>query len=214
MYVYPALKNAYTQYCRITNPAGHGLPGNGLPGNGLPANGRISILFICIVALSFASCGMRKQPAPPPLHNAQIIEQLSRQFGLRLTPTDNISLYKAGSGWLGVKYRYGGNTKNGVDCSGLVCNLYKQVYEIKLERTTANILKKNCIAVSRNKLHEGDLVFFKTLGSAQSRVPTHVGIYLKNGKFIHASTSKGVMVSSLSEAYYVRTWITGGKVKR
>jgi len=184
----------------MANPAGHG---------------RISILLICIVALSFASCGVRKQPvSPPPLHNAQIIEQLSRQFGLRLTPTDNISLYKAGSDWIGVKYRYGGNTKNGVDCSGLVCNLYRQVYGINLERTTANIYKKNCIAINRNKLREGDLVFFKTLGSAQSRVPTHVGIYLKSGKFIHASASKGVMVSSLYEAYYVRTWIAGGSVKR
>ena len=66
--------------------------------------------------------------------------------------------------------------------------------------------------VSRSKLQEGDLVFFRT-GSGKKKVPNHVGIYLKNGKFIHTSTSKGVMVSSLSEPYYTRTWITGGRVK-
>ncbi|WP_286076278.1 C40 family peptidase, partial [Parabacteroides goldsteinii] len=61
-------------------------------------------------------------------------------------------------------------------------------------------------------LQEGDLVFFKT-GGGKKKTPNHVGIYLKNGKFIHTSTSRGVMVSSLSEPYYTRSWITGGRVK-
>jgi lipoprotein Spr len=139
---------------------------------------------------------------------------LSRQFGVRLTQADNIPLYHASSGWLGVKYRYGGNTKNGVDCSGLVCNIYRQVYGVALERNSVNMLRRNCVTVRKNNLREGDLVFFRSLGSGKSRTPTHVGIYLKNGKFIHSSSSRGVIVSNLSENYYVRTWITGGRVKR
>ena len=74
------------------------------------------------------------------------------------------------------------------------------------------LLKRNCRKVGRAKLKEGDLVFFRT-GRGKRKVPNHVGIYLKNGKFIHASTSRGVIVSSLSEPYYVRTWLTGGRVK-
>ena len=174
----------------------------------------INILLVCFAASCLVSCGVRRQTAMSSKYNSQTIERLSKQYGLRLTPADNISLYDAGSKWLGVKYRYGGNTKNGVDCSGLVCILYQQVYGIKLERSTANILKKNCTNVNRNNIREGELVFFRSSASAQSRLPTHVGIYLKNGKFIHASSSKGVMVSSLSEPYYIQTWITGGRVKR
>jgi len=182
-------------------------------------------LLICIAVLSIVSCSVLIQPAAtPPVkrptrptttrYDNQTIARLSRQFGLRLTQTDNLALYDACSSWIGVRYRYGGNTRNGVDCSGFVDNIYRQVYRVRLERNTANMLRRNCVAVNRNNLREGDLVFFNTSGSRQSRTPNHVGIYLKNGKFIHASASGGVMVSNLSEAYFVRSWINGGRVKR
>lgn len=174
----------------------------------------INILLLCIAVLSIISCSTRKQSKTHSKYTNQTISQLSKQFGLRLTQADNIALYDACSGWLGVKHRTGGNSKKGVDCSGLVSIIYKQVYGIGLERSSANILRKNCTSINRNNLREGDLVFFKTMGSGNPKTPTHVGIYLKNGKFIHTSSSKGVIVSSLSEPYYVRTWITGGRVKR
>ncbi len=82
----------------------------------------------------------------------------------------------------------------------------------RLSRSSAEMLKKDCKKISRSKLKEGDLVFFYT-GRGRKRKPNHVGIYLKNGKFIHTSTSKGVMVSNLSEPYYMRTWMCGGRVK-
>jgi len=150
----------------------------------------------------------------PLKYDNQTISRLSRQFGVQLTTTDNLGLYNVCSQWIGVKYRYGGNTKNGVDCSGLVNQVYRQVYGLKLERNSANMLRRNCVAINRNTLREGDLLFFRTSGSRQSRTPNHVGLYLKNGRFIHSTTSKGVIVSSLSEAYYIRTWITGGRVKK
>ncbi|MDR0743787.1 MAG: C40 family peptidase [Tannerella sp.] len=189
----------------------------------------INILFIFIAALSIVSCSTRRQsaqPKPPPVksaqaakkpipqYNHQTLSNLSKQFGVRLTQADNITLYNACSSWIGVGYRYGGNTKKGVDCSGFVSAVYKQVYGIGLERNSANMLKKNCAPIRKNNLREGDLVFFKTTASGNRNIPTHVGIYLKNGRFIHAGSSRGVVVNSLSEAYYVRTWITGGRVKR
>ena len=175
-----------------------------------------NILLICITIFGIASCTTRKQPAQRShaKYNSQQISKLSKQYGIRLTQADNIALYDACSSWLGVKHRMGGNTKKGVDCSGLVSIIYKQVYGRNLERNSAGMLSKNCTPVSRNNLREGDLVFFKTSGSGNTRTPTHVGIYLKNGKFVHTSTSKGVMISSLTEPYYIRTWITGGRVKR
>jgi lipoprotein Spr len=180
----------------------------------------ISLLFIFIAALSIASCSTRKQSAgskpslkkSQPQYSRQTVSKLSKQFGVRLTQADNITLYNTCSSWIGVRYRHGGNTKNGVDCSGFISAIYKQVYSIGLERNTANILKKNCTPVGKHNLREGDLVFFKTTGSGNRKTPTHAGIYLKNGRFIHAASSRGVVVNSLSETYYVRTWITGGRI--
>jgi cell wall-associated NlpC family hydrolase len=73
------------------------------------------------------------------------------------------------------------------------------------------MLKKNCRKISRRKLKEGDLVFFNT--SKSKSYVNHVGIYLKENKFLHASTLKGVNVSNLDEDYYRKTWICGGRVK-
>jgi lipoprotein Spr len=170
------------------------------------------IIFISSICLAFVflfSCSSRK---PYVRYNNKTVNKLSKQFGLRLTSADNIKLYDECSQWLGVKHRIGGNSKKGVDCSGFTSIICKKVYRKDLERNSAAILKQNCKPIKRDNLHEGDLVFFKTSRSGSAKTPSHVGIYLKNGKFVHASTSNGVIVSSLSEPYYVRTWITGGRI--
>lgn len=170
---------------------------------------RISIfLFLLLISL-FTSCGSKKKVALPSDFKGP--KELSRLYGLKITPNDNIYLYNEGAKWLGTPHRLGGNTKRGVDCSGFVAIVFREVYGKQLSRSSADMLKSNCRKVSRSKLKEGDLVFFRT-GSGKRKVPSHVGIYLKNGKFIHTSTSSGVMVSSLSEPYYTRTWLTGGRV--
>ena len=103
----------------------------------------------------------------------------------------------------------GGNTKKGCDCSGFVSQVYKAVYGKSLERNSAAIRDKNCSKIRRSQLRTGDLVFFKT---GSSRKINHVGIYLKDDKFIHASSSKGVIVSSLEEKYYIRRYVCSGRV--
>ncbi|MDD4514490.1 NlpC/P60 family protein [Massilibacteroides sp.] len=167
-------------------------------------------LFFFFVALFLSSCSSKQQVTLPP--NFKGPKELGRIYGMRITPDDNIYLYNAGAHWIGTPHRLGGMNRRGVDCSGFVNILYQDIYGIKLARSSAEMLKKNCRKVSRGKLREGDLVFFQT-GRGKKKTPNHVGIYLKNGRFIHVSTSRGVMVSSLSEPYYMRTWITGGRVK-
>ena len=122
---------------------------------------------------------------------------------------DNHSLYVEAAGWLGVPYRSGGTNKRGVDCSGLTSSIYKKVYHKKLERSSEEQRKKDCRKISKGKLREGDLVFFHN-GRKKKRA-THVGIYLKNGKFIHASTSRGVIISNLNEDYWKKHWLSGGR---
>lgn len=173
-------------------------------------NKQLLFLSFLFVALLLSSCGSKKRVALPADFKGP--KELSRLYGLKIMQEDNIYLYNEGAKWLGVPHRMGGATKKGVDCSGFVAILYREVYNKQLSRSSADMLKYNCRRVGRSKLQEGDLVFFRT-GGGRKKVPNHVGIYLKNGRFIHTSTSSGVMVSNLSEPYYLRSWITGGRVK-
>lgn len=167
-------------------------------------------LFLCILLL-LAGCGSKKQQIALPT-DFKGPKELSRLYGVRLTPDDNIFLYNEGARWIGTPHRMGGSTKRGVDCSGFVAIVFREVYGKRLSRSSADMLKHDCKKIGRAKLQEGDLVFFSS-GKGRKKTPTHVGIYLKNGRFIHTSTSSGVMVSNLSEPYYVRTWLTGGRVR-
>lgn len=170
-------------------------------------------LWLLCLTLGLEGCGSRKTSTVALPADFKGPKELARLYGVRITEYDNIFLYNEGARWLGVPHRLGGSTKRGVDCSGFVAIVYREVYGKQLSRSSADMLKHDCRKVSRAKLKEGDLVFFKTTRGGKKSVPTHVGIYLKNGRFIHTSTSSGVVVSSLSEPYYTRTWLTGGRVK-
>ena len=136
---------------------------------------------------------------------------LSKQYGFRINSSDFIPLYEEGALWLGTPYRYGGNSKRGVDCSGFVSAVYRKLFHVKLNRSAELILRRDCKKIGKKKLQTCDLVFFAT-GRNRSKV-NHVGIYLKNGYFIHASTSKGVVLSHLVEPYYRSKWKTAARDK-
>ena len=105
-------------------------------------------------------------------------------------------LYDHYNNWRGVRYREGGLSKNGVDCSGYVHLAYKQKLKRSIPRSTEQLAKSGS-KVSPRLMQPGDLVFFKTGWKTN-----HVGIYLKNGKFMHASSSRGVMISRLDNPYW------------
>ncbi len=97
---------------------------------------------------------------------------------------------------LGIPYKWGGVTTKGFDCSGLVWYVFDK-NNISLPRTADVQYQKGTI-VPRNNLQKGDVIFFTTYEPGAS----HNGIYLENGKFVHASSSRGVMISNLSENYW------------
>jgi cell wall-associated NlpC family hydrolase len=131
---------------------------------------------------------------------------------MQVTPKDNLELYDMIARWIGTPYRMGQSSRKGTDCSGFVSVVYKNIYGKELARSSAAMLQLNCRPVKAPaKLREGDLVFFHT--TKNSKRPSHVGIYLKDRKFAHSSTSRGVIISSLDEPYYLNRWISGGIVK-
>lgn len=165
--------------------------------------------FFLILTIAFGSCktSQRYLPGTPSP------KELSSKLGVHVTESDYRYLYSEAASWLGTPHRMGGNSRRGVDCSGFVAIMYRKVYGKQLSRSSAAMLKYDCRKVRKGKLKEGDLVFFRTR-RGKKKEPNHVGIYLKGGKFVHTSTSRGVIVSSLNEPYYVRTWLTGGRVKK
>ncbi len=118
----------------------------------------------------------------------------------------NKTLYETISDWWGTPYRMGGTTHRGIDCSAFVQTLMMGVFSIQLPRT-AREQKTATSWVSMDNLKEGDLVFFNTRGGV-----SHVGVYLQNNKFVHASTSKGIMISDLNDTYWSKKIIGGGRV--
>jgi len=105
-------------------------------------------------------------------------------------------IYQQYQYWKGTRYAYGGIGKNGLDCSGLVYITYRDELGMEVPRTTAKQMYAGQ-AVRRDQLQAGDLVFFNT--TYKSR---HVGIYIEDDKFLHVSTSKGVMISRLDDYYW------------
>lgn len=109
--------------------------------------------------------------------------------------------------WWGTPYQMGGSTKSGIDCSALTQIFLQDIFSTTIPRT-AQQQYDNCAHPSSDEaLQKGDLVFF---GSSKHNI-THVGVYITNNKFVHASTSRGVMISDLNDAYWGRRYIGSGR---
>lgn len=140
--------------------------------------------------------------------NANKINTVAGLLGVDEKEVKKKKIYQFVTEWYGVPYKYGGCDKKGTDCSCFACNLYQTVYDIKLPRTAREISEK-CDKVKEHNVREGDLIFFKINSSQVS----HVGVYLTNNKFVHASTSKGVIINDINDAFYKKCLSGYGRVK-
>lgn len=120
-------------------------------------------------------------------------------------------LISEAGGWIGTNYVYGGNSREGIDCSGLVMSVYRDVCGVKIPRTTRDQVRY-CTLVARNKLRPGDLIFFGKDTSPDS--VSHVGMYVGDGRMIHASSSRGVIVSPFESGYWADRYCTGARVEQ
>ncbi|MDR3187798.1 MAG: C40 family peptidase [Prevotellaceae bacterium] len=166
-----------------------------------------TLLIFCLAAqLWGAGC-------TPLRHSAQTTDgnfyrDYSQKLGVSLAGTEDKDLIQSSAEWLGVPYRYGGQNRKGIDCSALVGSVYREAYGITLPRSTS-ALAQQAKRVKRSELACGDLLFF----TIKEKKVSHVGIYLANGKFVHASTSKGVSVADLNNAYWSKYFSGAGRVR-
>ncbi len=135
-------------------------------------------------------------PVAPVSSRPEMREMSAESAVVRSARLDR-SLREDASNWLGIPYRWGGTTRRGIDCSSFVRQYVRENLGIELPRTTAS-QRYEGVPIERDQLVAGDLVFFRRRGVR------HVGVYLSEGDFIHASSSQGVTVSNLSSSYWDR----------
>jgi lipoprotein Spr len=134
-------------------------------------------------------------------------QYFSQVMGVAVDATSNLKLYKFIYEWIGTPYRFGGNTQKGIDCSAFTKAIYDKVFNTTILRNSRDIFSM-VNPLQKNELKEGDLVFFKI----KSASITHIGIYLGDNRFAHASSSRGVVISNLDEPYYSRYFYKGGRI--
>lgn len=173
---------------------------------GSPQYGRLVPMALTISLLAGCAATVKEKEAPSDDYYARNMAEL-------MAPPETLSRIQASSSqspalvrqalmvehqrWQGTPYRLGGTSSAGIDCSALVQNVFADTFSLDLPRTTRHQVNEGA-AVGRESLEPGDLVFFRPLGSR------HVGIYVGDERFLHASTSRGVMISSLDNVYWQR----------
>lgn len=161
--------------------------------------GRFKLLLFLMVLLIFSACSSRKNTN---------VNTTAARAAVVMSQLKSKPLYRFINDWTGVRYRLGGLDKRGIDCSGFALLLQKNIYGNELPRRSSDQA-----AVIRTKsmgqLKEGDLIFFSFGG----RTVDHVGVYLKDNFFVHASTTRGVIVDDLNIAAYQKAMVKAGSIK-
>jgi lipoprotein Spr len=160
-----------------------------------------------IITTKKAEARMETVKSGSDIEQAGVIQfKYAQLMDMEVEQVQNINLFKTIDDWMGTRYRLGGSGKDGIDCSALMQVFFTSLYGITLPRTAREQYSFSR-KISRGELREGDLVFFNTIGGV-----SHVGMYLQNNKFVHAS-SNGVTISDLYEEYWLRHFVGVGRVE-
>ncbi len=171
---------------------------------------RFLLILMLLPFTSFATGGKESRKVEAVDREQQQLEWCfvySNRLGYTINYINNPRLFMTVAEWMGVPYKYSGNTKRGIDCSGLVCNVFNTCYDKVLTGSASDIFR-TVTPLKKSDLREGDLVFFKI---KKKRI-SHVGIYLGQNRFVHASLQKGVIVSHLEDPYYEKYFYKGGRI--
>ncbi len=153
-----------------------------------------------------ASSAGRNMPARG---KSGLLEGYAAVLGVRPAELENRELYRYIDQWIGTPHRLGGTDRRGIDCSAFVAMVMHDVYGKSIPRTSQDMAQQIKRKYER-QLKEGDLVFFSFGRSGID----HVGIYLQNNKFVHVSTSRGVIISDLHDTWYYKYFRRAGSVRQ
>lgn len=168
-------------------------------------------LCLCVIVQNVHAQSDRIPPVTPVGDTARLssLQKFCEGHGLDLSTAQRLDLYNEVYTWYKTCYRYGGSGSKGIDCSGFVNMLYEKIYGVKVPRASYLIYEVCDPLTKKEERREGDFVFFKIRKGKIS----HVGIYLQNNKFAHATTQAGVIISDLDEAYYKKYYYKTGRLK-
>lgn len=165
------------------------------------------VVFLQVVQAQVDSAGIGNEKGDTAY--TATLQKFCLEHGLDLSTAQRPDLYKEVYNWYRTCYRFGGSGSKGIDCSGFVNMLYEKIYGVKVPRASY-LIYEVCEPLSKKEdRQEGDFVFFKI---RKGRI-SHVGVYLQNNKFAHASTQAGVIISDLGEAYYKKYYYKTGRLK-
>jgi cell wall-associated NlpC family hydrolase len=153
---------------------------------------KLPLILLLATSLGLGACA---GPAGKPQSSAPVASKLAAG---KTSGQSNLQrrLQKHYLSWKKTPHKLGGMNRQGIDCSGFVYVTYRDVFTTRVPRSTERLAKTGK-SIAKQNLKTGDLVFFKT-----GRKQRHVGIYVGNSQFIHASSSRGVMQSSLDNVYW------------
>lgn len=164
-------------------------------------------LTLIIFLLPLLICAQTKKQKRKAKAQKQAFDQYYSTYSLKPDSAVNPYLYYQVYEWIGTCYKYSGSSKKGIDCSGFVNEIYSNVYCINIPGGSSEIWTK-VNPIEKIDLKEGDILFFKIRKGKIS----HVGIFLGNNKFAHASVKTGVVINDLDEAYYKKYFFKGGRI--
>ncbi len=164
--------------------------------------------FICLISLAIlllsASCSTHKNLNMESLGNDSLRTSGSYSDADEIEKVILVEFMH----WKGTRHSMGGADRTGIDCSGFVRAVYKNAFNIDLPRTTKGQIQKG-FPVKRDELSAGDLVFFRL-----PIYPYHVGIFLSENEFVHASKEKGVIISQIDSHYWAKYYWTARRILR
>lgn len=173
----------------------------------------LTFLFLFVGFSSSFAVGNGK-PESPKYDSASalneevmFLQQYSKILGYNVDTFCNRTLITTVADWLGTPYRHAGYSKAGIDCSGFVSKMYKEIFNIDLTHSSSAMIYQMKERVKKTELQEGDILFFRIHGKRIS----HVGMYLGDNKFVHASSYRGIVVDDLRSPYYMKAYYTAGR---
>ncbi len=171
------------------------------------------ICSVVLLVVVIAGCGS-VTPAPRfTPHVKRGAQEVVRELGSRrqaFLSADSKRLMRVVDGYMGVPYKWGGTTRNGMDCSAMTRAIVRETYGLELPRTSGQMYQLGTPVRRAGSLRPGDLVFFRidTSGPGVS----HVGVYVGDGRFAHASSSRGGVIDELSQPYFQTRYVGGRRI--